>query len=243
MGYILDILIVALFAACVIYGAKKGFFKSLMSLVTGIAAYVSAYAFTPALSLYIKDKFIIDGVRSSLTKTFFSIAEGASATAGEKLYDVNKLLQDPQVSKMLESFGGAEFSPEKLVDSTPDAFSAVEGLANTVADPISTMISDVVAFGLLFVLSLLVLKIITVLVGTFFKLPVLSTLDKTMGVVFGIAAGVFFSMFAIILITSLCATLESASPGTFSNEIVENSLIIRLFSDTNILGSISGTAK
>ena len=213
-----------------------------MSLVSGVAAFVVSYAFTPTASLYIKEKFIIDGVRGSLTKTFASIAESASTAAGEKLYDVTKLLDDPQVSKMLEGVG-AEVSPDEIMETAPGAFGAVESIANMVADPIATMISDVIAFGVLFVAAIIVLKIVTVVIGAFFKLPVLNTLDKTMGIVFGIASGAFFSVLVVIVITSVSATLASSSPGTFSNEIVENSLIIKLFSDINVIGNISGVAK
>lgn len=243
MGYILDILIVALFSVCVIYGGKKGFFKSLMTLVTGVASFIAAYALTPSVSLYIKETFVKESVSKTITNTFASIAQGSAAAAGETLYDAQKLLQDPQVMKMLESFGKTQDSLEKIAFEAKDGYSAVQTFADMVADPIATMISDVIAFGVLFAAALVVLKLVTVIVGVFFKLPVLSTLDKTMGVVFGIASGLFFAIVVAIAVSSLSQTLASASPGTFSNEIVENSLIIKLFSDTNILGNISEAAK
>lgn len=240
MGYILDLIIVAIVVLCIVSGTKNGFFKTLMSLVSGIAASIVAYAATPALSLFIKTNFLIESIAKSLEKTFASIAQ---QNAGDSVYDLSRLASDPQFVKLCEQFSPDGELLEKLSGKVDSGSEIIRDIAYSVADPISTMLANVIAFIVIFAVALVVLKVATVVVGIVFKLPVLKTLDKTMGLVFGIAEGLFFAILLCIIISSLAGSLASAAPGTFGGDIIENSVILKLFSDVNLIGNISGTVK
>ena len=85
MGIILDIILLIIAAVCVIYGAKKGFFKSVMSLVTSVLALLLAYTFTPPLSNTLYNNVVLSKVGGGIAKTFASIAYSAGTFSNQKI--------------------------------------------------------------------------------------------------------------------------------------------------------------
>ena len=63
MSIVLDIVLVVIAAVCIISGYRRGFFKTVMGLVSGIASLLAAYSFSPALSAWIYEKFMLNSHR------------------------------------------------------------------------------------------------------------------------------------------------------------------------------------
>ena len=93
MGFVLDIILLAIGIGCIIYGWKCGFFKAFVSLVSGVCALLVAYTFTPSLAQFIKEKIVIDKVAGSITTTFASIAEAGKENGEKVIYDLKLLLE------------------------------------------------------------------------------------------------------------------------------------------------------
>ena len=238
MGFVFDLIIVAIAVICIVYGAKKGFFKSLMSLISGILALLIALTFTPLLSESINDKYVKGPISGGIETMFLSIAESGSEDVA---YDTELLFKDSQFVSLME---GAGLTDEKIreeeKESTASAEAFIKALAVTVATPIAKTVSDICAFIILFAVALVILKLATLVLGLFMKLPVLRETDKVMGVVFGIISAVFFSFVFSMMVSRLASAMAVAAPGTFKTDIVENSFLLNLLSKYNPVSLLSG---
>lgn len=237
MGIVLDIVLVAIIAVSVIYGAKCGFFKSLMSLLSGVAALFLAYTFTPPLSNYIKDTFVVDNIAKSLSGTFLSVAKAGESSAGEAIYDLQRLLENSQFSEAAQRAG---MSAEELLEmNSENTAAAVESLAYQIAEPLSKAVSEIVSFIIIFVVAFVLLKLFTVVVGIFFKLPVLRTLDRSLGIIFGAVGALFFVWIFAMSADSLIAALSNVAPSSFGAEMIDNSLLVKFFANVNPIGALT----
>lgn len=236
MGFILDLILIAIIVICVVYGAKKGFFKSLMSFLSGICALLIAFTFTPALSAHLNEQYVLEPIAGGIETTFLSIAENEDSSG----YDKDLLMDNSQFMSLMEGAGFSEKEVEKeLYLSESGDGAVISYLAYTVAAPIAKTVSDILAFIILFVVSLILLKIITVVISVFLKLPVLKELDRTLGVVFGVLSAVFFAFVFSMMASHLASALSVAAPGTFTEDFIEGSLILELFAKYNPVSAIS----
>ena len=59
IGIAVDAVILIICVFIIIRGVRAGFIKSVMGLLKGIVSFIAAYAFTPYLGAFIKEKFIL----------------------------------------------------------------------------------------------------------------------------------------------------------------------------------------
>lgn len=239
MGFVLDIILIIIVAACVIYGYKKGFFKTVMSLMSGVCALLCAYTFTPAVSLFLKEKFIINKVAGSITSTFSSIAEAGVDEAQNVLYDMTRLVQSPQFESTLGQCNADESAVMDIIGSAEKgSIDVIEAVAYEVAEPISAAFAHALAFVIVFVVSFILIRLAVWVVGFIFKLPVLEGVDKGLGLVFGGICALLFVWTFSLIASTLSAALSGIAPGTFSTDIIESSLLVELFAKYNPIGLI-----
>lgn len=239
MSIVLDIVLVVIAAVCIISGYRRGFFKTVMGLVSGIASLLAAYSFSPALSAWIYEKFMLNSLSGGLCTTFSSIAE-TGADAASKVYDLTKLLDSQQFLDVISRYGADRDKVESLIDGIGvGGEDAVRRVSDAVAAPVAQTVSDIIAFIAVFAVTLIALKIITHFIGLLFKLPVLHGLDKTLGLVFGCLCALFFVWVFAMVAAAAVTALSSAYPATFSENILENSFLLKFFAKYNVIGEIS----
>ena len=239
-GIITDALIIFITALIIIVSVKRGAVKTILTLVSGIASLLAAYAFTPMLSPYLYEKFFLSKMTASISDTVASLCESGKDAAENMVYDVSKLLGNSQFASLLEKYGGDPQKTENVISGISDSTrGAVDKVAESVASPISGIISDITAFLLIFVAALIVFKLITVVIGTVFKIPVLKTIDKTAGLIVGIAAALFFVLVFAMLVSTASEILTKTAPSSFPDDVAEHSLILRVLSKYNIITKIT----
>lgn len=240
IGIIIDAVIVAVSVLIVVTSRKRGAVKTIMSLLSGVAALLLSYAFTPVLSAYLKNKFFLEKFAKSIMDTVASLSSAGKDAAENVIYDVSRLVENSQFLSVVEKYGG---DPDKIGDTlsavTDTGYTAVEQVSYAVADPIAKAVSDVVAFGAIFVISLIVLKIVTLIVSAVFKLPVLKTLDKTLGGIFGIITAVLFVLVFAMVVNTVSDVLTGAASATFPENFPEKSLILRFLSKYNAVEALA----
>ncbi|MDD6094992.1 MAG: CvpA family protein [Clostridia bacterium] len=240
VGFVIDLIIVAVCLFVIFRSRKRGAVKTLMSLVSGIASLFVAYAFTPALSAFLKEKVFLEKLAESIMNTVASLAQSGVDAAQNAIYDVSKLIDNPQFLSVLDRYRADPGQTADMISGINDtSYAAVEKVSYAVAEPIAKVISDITAFALIFIVSLIVLKIVTMIVSAVFELPVLRTLDKTLGTVFGIVMAAFFVLVFAMIINNTADILTSAAPATFPKNFPQESLILRLLSKYNIIGIIT----
>lgn len=218
--------------------AVRGFFRSVMSLAGGIASFCAAYAYSPVLAEYLKEKFILGGITDSIDGTLQSIARDVNTSGG---FNLDKLTVKPPVAltDILDRYNiDTNSFVSKFKGLTSCDADVVRGFAEDIATPTANIISSVVAFILLFVGVWLILSLVTWLLDLIFKLPVLKTANKIFGIIFGVVEGALFAVLAAGVLSTLVTALGSIDPNLFGAAAVEQSIICKFINEHNPIGII-----
>lgn len=240
VGLIIDIIIVAVTVIMIVVSCKRGIVKTVMSLVSGVASLFLAYAFTPMLSAILKEKVFLRKFAEGITDTVASLSEAGKNAADKVMYDISGLMENSQFLSLLEKYKADPAQTEDIISNMTDTGSgAVEKVSYAVADNLSETVSDITAFIIIFVVSLIVLKLLTLLICAVFKLPGLKEADKTAGLVLGIVTSVFFILVFSMMINNVSGLLTSISPSTFPENFADQSYILHFLSKYNVISFIT----
>lgn len=235
MSFLLDIVLIAICLAIVILATKRGFVRSLMGFVSKLVALVVAYTFTPALASFLKTKYFMDALVSNISTTLRSYV----CINGE--YNFSALSENlpKPVSDLLARYNVTSETISECVSSAKDGGeAALESVSRAIADPVVTMISTAAAFILIFAVSCLALWIVTAVINSAFKLPVLRTANTVMGFAFGVCSAVLVLFAYSSVMAALVSSLGAISPEWFGEDVIERTLIVRLFSHLDLLGVV-----
>ena len=240
MHFILDIVIVALCALTILVSYKRGFFKSVMSLCSGVGALLVAYTFTPKLAIIVKEKFLLDKIVGGVVDTLASMAKAGADGAQNIVSDLSKLLENSQFLTILDQYGADSQHITELINSANDgSHAAVEQVAYAVADPIAGTIANIAVFIGLFLAAILVLRLITWAIGIVFTLPVLRGVDKMLGLVFGVISALLFVWIFAMVADAAVQAIASVAPGTIDASILDDSVLLKFFARYNPIEAIT----
>ena len=234
MNFLLDIILLGICALIIVISAKRGFFRSMMGLVSKIVALIVAYTFTPALSNFLKENFIMRPVVDSISATIRShlITDG--------VYDSSKLADLPQsISELLSRYNVDPADLKETIDGlNTTGEDAIETISRSIASPVVSVISTAAAFLLIFVLTSVVLWIATMIINSIFKLPVLHTANTVLGIVFGVVTAILIMFVYSAVVSSLVTSLGSISTKFFGEDVVEHTILVKFFSKHDLLGIV-----
>lgn len=238
MGIIIDIFLLVVIASAVIGGAAKGLIRSVMNMLTFIAAFVCAWVFTPMLSSYFMESIFMGKITGMVDEAVTSII--GSGIGG---LNIDTLFSDmPQAFiDVLERFGANTSELERYYSqqATVGSENLTGEVATFIAQPIAQMISTVAAYLAIFLGIIIVLKIAAAILDIIFKLPGLSALNHIGGLLFGCVCGILYvSVFAALISAgwpALCALL----PAYFEPGATDSSIIIGLADKYNIFSMLN----
>lgn len=232
MSLVFDVIILAVCVISIVLGAKRGFIKSVMGICTLVAALCLSYAFTPTVSEYIRNTDAMGNISESIGDTIKSLSR-----TDDGGYDLEKMFSDmPDAFRQILERYNADDSvlAETLPPETSASESAVDALANAIAEPVARAISNVAAFLLIFIASVAVLKLLTWLLDLLFQLPVLKTANTMLGLLIGVVIALFWAWILCPLSVTLIRAMSSISPDLFNESVIENSVILSFFADNKI---------
>lgn len=189
---VLDILLIAILAGCILNGYFKGFFKELIemaSFVIGLIIFVILYPFIENLltksDLYIK---IQNSVVSDLN--LMQMQTGST----EQIASSINLLNIPEIFKTFLIQNNTESSYQFFNATNP-----VEYISNFMS---TIIVALVTAFTVILITSIIV-SILTRITKFIKFLPLASTFDKIAGIAFGFFNGIFTILLIGIVILVL----------------------------------------
>lgn len=232
MSIIIDILLVVIAVSTVVTGYKNGLVKSVLSFVRSVVAALVAYAFTPYLAPMFYDSFILKKIADGIEKTVASLAKTSEG------YDFVGLIEEaPKVlSQMLEKYGvSIESLNEHVSGMTETGDVAVRSISEFISAPVATVISNSLAFIIIFAAAFLVLLVVSKLIELIFKAPLLKTADKLGGLVLGAVNAAVVLWVLSIVISYAVTALGAVAPEWFGANVVEDSIILQFFSKINPL--------
>ena len=233
MNFLFDIIIIGIIVFSVYMGVSRGFIKSVMRLLSFFIASFLAYTFKGDLAQVYNENFFSASFTEKVSNTISPVVQ----KTGEA-FDIKKLFADmPEVFKdLLNRFGANVGELESKFSSSSASAETVENMSRTIAEPISRMLSNALAFVTIFVGALIILAILTFILDQIFKLPVLKKANKILGFVFGLIIALvyafIFSKVAVMIINVGIAI----RPDIFNSNIIENSFLLKFFSGFSFFG-------
>lgn len=226
MTYIVDIILVAVFAVVIISSAVKGFFKSLVDLIGSLVAVVIAKLLSESAAKAVFDGFVYKGAENALAQ---SLGEAGSVDYVQQIE--NALASLPEgLGGILQIMGiDSQSLMDKLSGVNLGGDNLVESLMNSVVVPLGTAVVQFVLFVILALVMILVVKVFSKVINKIIKkLPVIKGLNKTMGAVFGILRGLII----VVIISMLLSVVVGFTGNDALIGSVENSMIINAVRDT-----------
>lgn len=234
MALALDIILVVIFAAFVFTAVKKGFVLSLLELAAVVLSFVLAYSFSPQVAEIAYDGFVKDATIKTIET---QIDENISLT--ETANQAQALIESiPDYMVSFAEFVGVSVDDikESVASSKFTSENVATELVEKVAQPIILGALTALSFVVLAIVLMFVLKILAKFIAKIFKLPILKTLNKTMGGVFGACKGLVVIIFICTILTVFFASGDSELA-----DAVNNSFVVDLVDKINpIIKSLKG---
>lgn len=216
MAYILDAIVVGIFVLAVYLGYKRGFIKAISKLAAFVIAAVVAYLFCGSLAGTVFERAIAPAVEKSITPYLESADTDVTATieavkaklpafARERLED-----KSGNAGSSLSALKGESKTPAQMAEEF------TRGPVRTAVLPGLKMLCAIMLFLVAMILALIALRA----VNKVFQLPVLHTLNGTLGLVAGVANGLVLVIIAVAVLQIVAAagSAESAINPTVMSE-------------------------
>ena len=219
MSILLDAIIVVVFVIALISGWKRGFVRSFMRIISLIGAIIVTKIFYSDISAILYDK-IVFGKVSDYIRSIFDRNVGSTGKSISDLFNEMPAF----FSNFLNRFSN-QSNAEKFIEENPQA--TPSDLSDFLAKPIATTISNVIAIVLLFFVSYIAFKLLTLLLDRVVKLPLLNGLNHGLGIALGAVTGIAIIWVLSIIIHALIPQLISLYPDAFKETTFENTLIVK----------------
>lgn len=197
LSLVVDGILILIFVSLILDGRRKGFFKTVLSLVATAISVLIAYEYSAPLAEWANEAF----VQKAAVNTF---AEAISVHLSSGTQAIIDAIPD-YIVKAAEAGGVTVSSAVSDISSSVDAVQAAEQIYSGIYGILVFPILSVIAFIILYAIGNAVLSFGISFVNNIFRLPVLKGLNKLLGGVIGAVKG------AVVLVI-LCTVLVVVSP-------------------------------
>ena len=215
---IIDIVILVVMGASIVYGLYRGFVHTLLSLACCLISVFVAFTFAPRLSAALSGS---QGVTSTLATYTDAVARVGDYNLAST--PVNQLSEG-----IINQVLGSVSLPEpiaKILESNLKSQSFQGTGLNSVNDYVSNTVVavaiNVLCFIVCYAVCYLILSVIVSLIQHVFRLPLLKQLDWLAGAAFGLARGAIL-LYVIFLIIPILSTIIPLD--TFNELLAQSSL-------------------
>lgn len=212
MGFVVDIIILALIALSIFIGYKRGLIKCAINVLSFfIAILVVILLTTPISNLIINNTKIDDNIKTTIL---------------EKIDFNNVSAEDLKLDENNSN------SPEVVRDYINDLTKgATDNVADVLAENISIMIINIAVAIILFIGTKFALVFVKVLADILGKIPLIKQFNKAGGIIYGVASGVVRVYLILAIISIIVPVLANGS----IVDAINSSMIGKAMYDNNIL--------
>ncbi len=239
MTLAIDAILIFAAALCIWAGARRGFVKSVMGLVSTLVSFFAAYAFSPSLAGWIGERFFRESITAGVRDKLHSLAFDTATD----LFNFDRLLADKPDSflQMLKrchiDLSGIE---QFMKGVTQAGENGLDDLAERISDPAVSALSHVIAFAVIFIGVSIVMIILTLLIDLIFRLPVLRSANIFLGVLVGIVEAVVLTSMLALILNGLVRYLGVFDATLFGDEVVDNTMLCSFLVDHSIFSFLNG---
>ncbi|MGN1269396.1 MAG: CvpA family protein [Clostridia bacterium] len=215
MSIIIDLVIVAIIALCILLGYRKGLTGSLLKIVSFVLALIIAFIlFKPVSNFVIDNTNWDENLEQAIRQSILEQEE----TPKEDKEQTKQSMPDVMMNYINEAVENAgNEAKNAIIDAT--------------ARDISVTIINVAVAIVLFIISKIILLFIKGLANLLTKLPVIKQFDKLGGILFGLLQ----SLIIIYIIFAIISLFSPMMDGTGIIEGIKKSFIGSMMYDNNLL--------
>ena len=234
MHIAIDALIVLIAIFIIIADTKKGFIRSFMHLLSVIAAVLVAYAFTPVVGKFFRGQIVLSDLTSGISSTLRSLTSNGDGST----FNLEKLVAGDSATDtfntILNRFGASlKALTDMITGKTAASTGEVDALAEEITNPVATILSNILAFVVIFLAVLIVLRLLGWILDKAFTLPVLSTANRVFGFIFGVLVALVVVWALSIVSAHLVTALGAVNSTYFGPDVVDKTYVVKFFSTHN----------
>lgn len=234
----LDIVLLAVLALSVYFGYRHGLIRSAIRLVGSIVALIVALTFSASLGNYIDNNYVNAPMREWVVDRLSASVDQVSATEVnfDDLFENRPEFFVEVCSYLDVDIEDLQREYEALKSEGSD--SAKSALVSRMVDPMSAVVSRVIAFFVIFIAALIAICVISLFSRFLTNLPIVRNLDKFGGLAVGLFTGVLLS-FVLVSVVSIGSkyVLKDYSAEQIDS-IFEKTVVYETVSKINPLNSL-----
>ena len=207
MALFLDILVFLIVVLTMYKVIKKGFVRTVIDFISVIGSLIIAKIFAEPVS-----SFFYKGLNKVASEKINEIIEGMI-----KENNLPNNLEADELFKFLNKYN------VDLVDMISS--DAIENSVNIIAQYLVGILAYAVAFLVLFILSVVSFKILSLVLGGVFELPILKTVNKSLALVLAVVVAIVYVLLFIAIMQMIIPYFSSVYPEFINAEIIEKSFV------------------
>lgn len=181
-NYAADVFYILAALIIVILFAYRGFFASVFHFGRYIAAAIISYSAGPVLSRFLYQKWIFFWIAAPVAQ---KVENFLNNTVGS--VDIEGMVES--LPTLVKKFADTEALYAKYGTAVDGFHTVAEEFSATVAAPLATLLSNIVAYAVIFFVSVLLLKLLSFLLDKFFdSIPLLNKINHFLGAILGVLA-------------------------------------------------------
>ena len=213
---VIDIIIIAIMAACIFAGYRKGLIGVAFHLVSFIIAILVALLLHgPISNFIIQNTQIDDKIEDMIVKN----TDPSRFEEGQ----TNLTKEEQNMPKIV-----VNYIQEAIQDNVNNAKNNIE---DVIAERIAITIINIATIIILFILVRIILIVINKIGDMIAKLPIISQFNKTGGIIYGVIEGLFI----IYVLLALCLIIAPFIQSTELLSYINTSYIGKMMYNNNIL--------
>lgn len=226
---ILTLIVILIILLYAFGGLKKGFVRTLMSMVFFILVAVMVYFANPYVKDFLSEKTPVNEVIEEKCRDIFSLEQLLENSNIEE----NLLAAQKEQEKLIEALPLPEVLKKQLQannNSEGYALLDVSGFEEYIAGFMANLVMTVLSYVVTFILAVLIVKIVMLMLDVVTALPVLKGINRLLGFGIGGVQGVCVVWLFFLVIT----VLGSTDMGNKLLIMINESSVLSFFYDTNI---------
>ncbi len=241
MSWILDVVVVVVFALTVLAGFRKGFLDSIIGFVGLLAALVVAFIASGIVADGVYAGFIEKPVQQAIVEKIDEAAADTGASLQTNLQNAEEALPKFVQSLMEKN----EVSLVSLADKAETGIQntgeqIAEAVTEKVVRPAMTLLIRCIAFVVLFIALMFVCKVLGRIIGKIVKHSPFRGPDKLLGGVLGAVKGFLWVLLAVTVMQMIAGFAKDDA--VISKKSIEETTVVKaiaeinpIYSDNNIV--------
>lgn len=223
LPFVVDGILILIFAACIFEGRRKGFIKMVLSVIAVIISIGIAHTLAAPVAAWANESFAKEGVSQYIEEQLGNMLETENVQDSE-----NGEMLPEELKSFIEKY---EISLDGILEDTSikeNVEQTSKEIAEKILDAVLLPILETLCFIIIYIICSSLLSILVSVVGSLFKLPIINGINKALGGVLGAVKGL-----AVISVLSVLAVFAAGI-------VPENELTLAV-SQASLTNAISET--